>query len=418
MSHMTARNAYKSLEERLNNFPQGAPPSETLYKILKILFSEKEAELVSQLPIKPFTAKKAAEIWGIPETEAIVVLEELASRAVLLDILYKGVRKYVLPPPMAGFFEFSIMRTNGKLDQQALSELFYQYLNVEEEFVRKLLIEGETKMGRVLANEYALSLGRDSDPIQILDWEKATYHIEQAKHIGVSMCYCRHKMQHIGKACKAPMEICMTFGNVADSLIRHGHARRIDADECKKLLQEAYDNNLVQCAENVRDEIAFICNCCGCCCEFLMAAKKYGALHSIATSNFIPKVKDENCIKCKKCVRICPINAISFSENSVKIDEEICIGCGVCGRNCPVEAIILEEREKKIIPPLSTAHRVVLMAIERGKLAQLIFDNKALYSHRVMGTILGSILKLPLSQRILANNQVKSKYLGALLKDM
>ncbi|MGL4732123.1 MAG: hypothetical protein ACRCWN_00330, partial [Fusobacteriaceae bacterium] len=174
---MTARNAYKSLEERLNNFPQGAPPSETLYKILKILFSEKEAELVSQLPIKPFTAKKAAEIWGIPETEAIVVLEELASRAVLLDILYKGVRKYVLPPPMAGFFEFSIMRTNGKLDQQALSELFYQYLNVEEEFVRKLLIEGETKMGRVLANEYALSLGRDSDPIQILDWEKATYHI-------------------------------------------------------------------------------------------------------------------------------------------------------------------------------------------------------------------------------------------------
>ncbi|MGL5099161.1 MAG: hypothetical protein ACRC6B_03850, partial [Fusobacteriaceae bacterium] len=80
--------------------------------------------------------------------------------------------------------------------------------------------------------------------------------------------------------------------------------------------------------------------------------------------------------------------------------------------------IILEEREKKIIPPLSTTHRVVLMAIERGKLAELIFDNKALYSHRVMGSILGAVLKLPLSQRILANEQIKSKYLGALLKDM
>jgi hypothetical protein len=39
----------------LNRFPQGAPPSETLYQILKILFSEREAGLVAQLPIKPFT---------------------------------------------------------------------------------------------------------------------------------------------------------------------------------------------------------------------------------------------------------------------------------------------------------------------------------------------------------------------------
>ena len=31
--------------------------------ILKILFSEKEAELVSLLPIKPFSAEKAKRIW-------------------------------------------------------------------------------------------------------------------------------------------------------------------------------------------------------------------------------------------------------------------------------------------------------------------------------------------------------------------
>lgn len=418
MSHITAKNAYKSLEERLNNFPQGAPPSETLYKILKILFSEREAELVSKLPIKPFTAEKASEIWEIPLNEAEEVLEELASRAILLDITYKGVHKFVLPPPMAGFFEFSMMRTNGNLDQQALSELFYQYLNVEEDFVYKLLMDGETKMGRVLVNEYALSLGRDSSPIEILDWERATYLIDSAEHIGVSMCYCRHKMDHIGKACNAPMEICMTFGNVANSLIKYGHARRIDAAECKDLLKLAYEHNLVQCAENVRDEIAFICNCCGCCCEFLLAAKKYGALHSIATSNFIPKVHEERCIKCKKCIKICPINAISFEESKIKIDKEICIGCGVCGRNCPTEAIILESRERKIIPPLSTTHRVVLMAIERGKLQELIFDNKALYSHRVMGSILGAILKLSPAQRLLANEQIKSKFLGSILKDM
>ena len=65
MSHMVAKSAYKKLEERLNRFPQGAPPSETLYKILSILFQEKEAELVSRLPIKPFTINTASRIWKL-----------------------------------------------------------------------------------------------------------------------------------------------------------------------------------------------------------------------------------------------------------------------------------------------------------------------------------------------------------------
>ena len=43
---------YKSLEERINKFPQGAPPSDTLYKILNVLYTEQEAKLVAQLPVK------------------------------------------------------------------------------------------------------------------------------------------------------------------------------------------------------------------------------------------------------------------------------------------------------------------------------------------------------------------------------
>ncbi len=37
---------------------------------------------------------------------------------------------------MAGFFEFALMRTRGDIDQKYLSELYYQYMNVEEDFVR------------------------------------------------------------------------------------------------------------------------------------------------------------------------------------------------------------------------------------------------------------------------------------------
>ena len=111
MSHMAGKSAYKKLEERLNRYPQGAPPSETLYRILNILFKEKEAGLVSQLPIKPFTVNTASRIWKLNTLQTEKILDELAGRAILLDSEYNGIKKYTLPPPMAGFFEFSMMRT-------------------------------------------------------------------------------------------------------------------------------------------------------------------------------------------------------------------------------------------------------------------------------------------------------------------
>ena len=57
---------------------------------------------------------------------------------------------------MAGFFEFSMMRLRGDIDQKVLAELFYQYLNVEEDFIRALFVDGETQLGRVFVHEPAL----------------------------------------------------------------------------------------------------------------------------------------------------------------------------------------------------------------------------------------------------------------------
>jgi hypothetical protein len=64
---------------------------------------------------------------------------------------------------------------------------------------------------------------------------------------------------------------------------------------------------------------------------------------------------------------------------------------------------------------VNSAHRTVLMAIERGKLQELIFDNRALFSHRAMAAILGAILKLPPLKQAMASRQMKSVYLEQLL---
>lgn len=417
MSHISNREAYKSLEDRINRFPQGAPPSKALYDILSMLFTEKEAQLVAMLPIKPFSLKTASQIWKMSELEAERILDTLCSKAILLDIDHDGKKEYLLPPPMIGFFEFSLMRTRNDIDQKLLSELYFQYLNVEEDFIKDLFLGTETRFGKVFVQEGVLSRGNE---LEIMDYDRASNVIKNAKYITVSMCFCRHKMEHLGKPCYAPMETCLTFGNAAYSLSKHGYGRAIDASEALEILQMASEYNLVHCGENVREGSIFLCNCCGCCCEGMLAVKKFGALNPIQTTSFIPQIVTESCVGCGKCTKVCPIEAIKLESGSndlktAKVDEEICLGCGVCVRNCPKKAIILRKREKEIITPANTTHRIVLQAIEKGQLQELIFDNKALYSHRAMAAVLSTILKLPPIKRGLASKQMKSVYLDKLI---
>jgi ferredoxin len=424
MAHHTVRSGYQKLGERLNRHPQGAPQTDLLYRILAMLFSEREAGLVAQLPIKPFSARKAAGIWKMKESDAQSVLDALAGRAILLDIDHNGETTYVLPPPMAGFFEFSMMRIRGDIDQKMLATLFYQYMNVEEDFIRNLFVRGETQLGRVFVHEPALP---PDGALQVLDYELASDVIRTAKHRGVGICYCRHKMQHVGRDCAAPKNICMTFNSTADSLIRHGYARRIDEVECLDLLREAYNCSLVQFGENVRRQVNFICHCCGCCCEALVAARRFALLHPVHTTNFLPQVQWDRCNGCGKCVNACPAEAMTLvsandphrpRNRKAKLDAEICLGCGLCVRACRTKNLRLTGRAGRVITPLNGTHRAVVMAIERGGLQHLIFDNRAHLSHRAMAAILGVILKLPPLKRALASRQLKSRYLEALISRM
>jgi len=417
MAHVTLRSGYTEMVDRLNRFPQGAPPSESLYKILEILLSESEAAVVAQLPVRPFTARQAARRLkaGVGETRA--TLDELASRAILVDTERDGETTYVLPPPMAGFFEFSMMRMRGDVDQKVLGELLYQYLNVEEEFIRDLFVRGETQLGRTFVHEPALS---DDDALHVLDYERASQVIQTASHRGIGVCYCRHKMLHVGRGCEAPLEICMTFNTCADSLTRHGYARAVDVSEGMDLLDQACERNLVQFGENVRQGVNFICNCCGCCCEAMIAARKFGMLNPVHTSNFLPVVDEEACNGCGRCAAACPVEAMSLvSANDphhpmsrhAKVDEEICLGCGVCVRTCSRSGLSLRSRPERVITPLNSLHRTVVMAIERGDLQDLVFDNRVLWNHRALAAVLGVVLKLPPLKQGMASRQFKSHYL-------
>jgi len=423
MAHRTVRSGYAALADRINRFPQGAPPTARLFEILKLLFSEREASLVAQLPIKPFTAERAAAVWKLDLAESASTLDALAARGILVDLTGRnGDTTYVLPPPMAGFFEFSLMRVREDIDQKLLAELFYQYLNVEEDFIRALFTDGETQMGRVFVQEGVLG---EENALHVLDYERASEVIKTASHIGVGICYCRHKMAHLGRACDAPMDICMTFNGSAYSLIKHGIARETEPAECLDLLDEAQDHGLVQFGENAQQSVNFICNCCGCCCEAMIAARRFGLLHPVHTTNFLPEVDVERCTGCGKCVQLCPVEAMTLVSSNdpedptrkhAKLDEDQCLGCGVCVRGCSKDGLGLVPRAERVITPVDSVHRAVMMAIERGKLQHLIWDNQVSASHRALAAVFGAILRMPPVKRVLASRQLQSRYLDALLE--
>ena len=263
----------------------------------------------------------------------------------------------------------------------------------------------------------------------MLDYELASAIIEEADHRAVGVCFCRHKMHHLEKACDAPLELCMAFDTAADYLLRNDLARPLDAREGIELLQEAYEHNLVQYAENVRVRPNFICNCCGCCCDTLTAARRFAILRPVHTTRFLPVVDEQRCNGCGACTAVCPVdamlllsaspgngNGLRARRMSAAVDEERCLGCAVCTRACGRGALSLTLREERVITPLDSAHRTVLMAIERGKLQNLVFAEHARAGHRALAAILGVVLRLPPVKQVMASEQMKSHYLESLIE--
>jgi ferredoxin len=156
----------------------------------------------------------------------------------------------------------------------------------------------------------------------------------------------------------------------------------------------------------------------------MIAARRFGHLRPVHTTNYLPALDQEACNGCGKCVAACPVAALGLvaahdparpSGKKARLDEGLCLGCGVCVRSCPKEAIALRERAERVLTPLNSTHRVVMMALERGTFAELLVDGQRSFGHRAVAAILGALLKMPPLKQALATKQVKSRYLEALV---
>ncbi|NLC96673.1 MAG: 4Fe-4S binding protein [Erysipelotrichaceae bacterium] len=101
----------------------------------------------------------------------------------------------------------------------------------------------------------------------------------------------------------------------------------------------------------------------------------------------IPKVDNEKCNGCRKCVEFCKFNALAYIKNKLFIFDEICHSCGGCMLVCPEDALF--ETEKVI-----------------GKVEKGYYNNISIYTGILN---IGEASGIPIVKKLIDENKNKDK---------
>jgi Pyruvate/2-oxoacid:ferredoxin oxidoreductase delta subunit len=414
---------HRLLSTRLQRGPAAMPePADAAARaawrdILEILFTPEEAELASRMPVVPTPLSALVARTGLNEAELTSRLDAMADKGVVMDMPGRETREphYLLAPPVVGFFEFSMMRSKDSIPKQRMAEALHAYTIGDDTFAREMF-STSTVVGRAAVHETVIS---ETDLPEVLDWEKASSIVGDSKRLAVSLCYCRHKAQHLGHACDNPADICLTLEGGADYVVRHDFGRSVDRVEGLELVARARELGLVHMVDNVRDRPTYLCSCCGCCCGQLSAIRRFD-LPAVVPSGFEAVSVSDTCTGCGRCAKACPIGAIAlrpeFHDGAPRsllvsqVDRERCIGCGLCAGACRKDAMRMVRRAEPRHVPANAVERVVRTCLEKGRLADLLVDEGAGRGGAFLAQVLRVLSSLPVADRVLASEQVGSRF--------
>jgi ferredoxin len=97
-------------------------------------------------------------------------------------------------------------------------------------------------------------------------------------------------------------------------------------------------------------------------------------------------------------------------------DADLCLGCGVCYAQCRRGALTMQKRERRVFTPETTFDRIVAMAIERGKLGDLLLDNLDGWGAEALARVVQVVERTPLPQAINAIAPLKSIFLNVVVQ--
>ena len=315
----------------------GYPKSETLGKILSIIFDTPEKQQIATL--LPATIEQLEQATGLPEKTVTKNLTEMREfGAILKDHKNDQEEMFALYP---GIIELrdAVLLTPG-IDNEMVE--MWDHL-IRKELPKALPAWVEMKVPPVMRT---IPVEKTVDSRStVLDMESARTIVENANQIVVIPCVCRSSRHSLNKSpdCPAPEDahICILINRFGQESLERGIGQEITSKAAVEKLKAAEEAGLVHMTRNnVKDDLA-LCNCCSCCCTglFLVNQIKYDAF---APSRFQVRLDEEACVGCETCIDRCQFHAIEV-DDVARIDLDSCFGCGNCVLTCPSDALVLEE---------------------------------------------------------------------------
>ena len=341
---------YEKLTDALNSRGTVTPAlkSKKVFELLEELFTPEEAELATKMPLSSISAATLAkEIAGGDPKGVESLLETMANKGLVTTRERDQVTVYSLMPLIPGIFEFQFMK--GEVNDRAkkLARLFEDYFNVANQHM------ATARTGFAAFPYFRVIPVEEEIPadVEIHSYDRVSEYVTNSDHLAVSICYCRHHGELLGRPCDKPKDVCMTFGPQAKHVAERGFGRLVSKEEALQILDRAEEAGLIHCSTNIGQYIDSICNCCDCHCPVIQSIKNAAVPSMAAISSFVMTVNEEECTGCGACVDRCQMDALTMEGDIVVRSHERCIGCGICMSVCPTDALKLEPREGAPVPP-------------------------------------------------------------------
>ncbi|MBT8339999.1 MAG: 4Fe-4S binding protein [Desulfatitalea sp.] len=325
-------NVYEQLADVLDTRGVGFPrtTSGVEFKILKMLFTAKEADLYMKLSLEPEPLQVIAQKLGQDADALAAALNTMAEKGLIIQVPHDGMVLYMAIPFAIGILEGNAIRVK---EDPVFANLVTQYLD-----------EG---LGAVAAKPPLALRPVPVNRAITVSWPIATHDdlreiVRTKQFIAVTDCLCRTRKVHAeDKSCGKPTEVCITFDLHAHMAISRAQGRQITAQEAIDILDKAEAAGLVPMAFNSINPSG-VCNCCGDCCGVLQYVAKNSKPAKIVLSNYFAVVDKAQCVGCEVCLDRCQMTAIAMNaDNIAQVNLDRCIGCGLCITSCDAGALSL-----------------------------------------------------------------------------
>ncbi|MBA3035683.1 MAG: hypothetical protein FP814_04235 [Desulfobacterium sp.] len=332
---------YSALCEHMNKSLVAAPKTDEFIEILRIRFTQKEAQTALLLPLLPQELSMIAESAGKKVEEIRPMLEQMADKGLVykMTVLQEGksLEFYHLFGTIMGIWETSFAKGEKTPQTEQLASLWRQYYDAGW---GKEMHRTKTPVARIIPVEKSIETQRE-----VVPYERASELMKDEDYFAVIHCPCRSAAHLTGKGCGKPTEVCLHWGDMAKYFVERGFGRKLNKQEAFDILDITEKAGLVHLTINTQEGCFAICSCCSCCCNVLRAITELAKPGAVANSMYLPVVDSEKCSACSVCEERCHVDAIKVIDDVAKVEKDKCIGCGLCATACPDEAILLEKRE-------------------------------------------------------------------------